>query len=274
VVDDAYEYGAIAAANALSDVYAMGGQPFLALNIAALPPDLPIEITQAILLGGGEKVREAGAVLAGGHSIQDQEPKFGLVVLGFVDPRRMLTKGGARPGDCLVLTKPLGFGTLTTALKRSLAQPEDVTEAVRWMTRLNREAALLANEFNLSGGTDVTGFSLLGHAHEIAEASGVRLQFRLSTIPFLSCARKYGEEWIFPGGTSDNRLYFRQVVHFEPGIDEIDQMLLFDAQTSGGLLLAVPEDRLQPLLERARALEQPAWVVGEVRSGHDVEVIA
>jgi selenide,water dikinase len=274
VVDDAYDYGAIAAANALSDVYAMGGQPFLALNIAALPPDLPPEVTQSILLGSAEKVREAGAVLAGGHSIQDQEPKFGLVVLGFVDPGRMLTKSGARPGDCLVLTKPLGFGTLTTALKRSLAQPEDVAEAVRWMKRLNREAALMANEFNLSGGTDVTGFSLLGHASEIAEASGVRVQFRLSAIPFLNCARKYGEEWIFPGGTSDNRLYFGQVVRFESGIDEIDQMLLFDAQTSGGLLLAVPEGRLQPFLARARALDQPAWVVGEVRSGHDVEVIA
>jgi selenide,water dikinase len=274
VVDDAYDYGAIAAANALSDVYAMGGQPFLALNIAALPPDLPTEVTQAILLGGAEKVREAGAVLAGGHSIQDQEPKFGLVVLGFVDPRRMLTKGGARLGDTLVLTKPLGFGTLTTALKRSLAQPEDVAEAVRWMTRLNREAALLASEFDLGGGTDVTGFSLLGHASEIADASGVSLRFRLSAIPFLSCARKYGEEWIFPGGTSDNRLYFSQVVRFEPGIDEIDQMLLFDAQTSGGLLLAVPEGRLQPFLARARALEQPAWVVGDVKEGHGIEVIA
>jgi selenide, water dikinase len=274
VVDDAYDYGAIAAANALSDVYAMGGQPFLALNIAALPPDLPTEVTQAILLGGAEKVREAGAVLAGGHTIQDQEPKFGLVVLGFVDPGRMLTKGGARPGDCLVLTKPLGFGTLTTALKRGLAQPEDVTEGISWMTRLNREAALLANEFNLHGGTDVTGFSLLGHASEVADASGVSLRFRLSTVPFLSCARKYGEEWIFPGGAADNRLYFSKSVRFETGIDEVDQMLLFDAQTSGGLLLAVPHERLPALLERAKDLEQPAWVVGEVRDGHGVEVIA
>jgi selenide,water dikinase len=139
---------------------------------------------------------------------------------------------------------------------------------------LNREAAVLANEFELCGGTDVTGFSLLGHASEIAEASGVSLRFRLSAIPFLSCARKYGEEWIFPGGTSDNRLYFSQVVRFEPGIDEIDQMLLFDAQTSGGLLLAVPHERLPSLLERAQALEQPAWVVGDVKEGYGVEVIA
>jgi len=274
VVDDAYDYGAIAAANALSDVYAMGGQPFLALNMAALPPDLPAEITQAILMGGAEKVREAGAVLAGGHSIQDQEPKFGLVVLGFVDPRHMLTKGGARPGDSLVLTKPLGFGTLTTALKRGLAAADDVAEAVSWMKRLNREAALLAGEFNLHGGTDVTGFSLLGHASEMAEASNAGLRFRLSAIPFLSCARKYGEEWIFPGGTSDNRLHFSQYVHFESGIDEVDQMLLFDAQTSGGLLLAVPGERLLAFLERARVLKQPVWVVGEVVDGQGIEVVS
>ena len=274
VVDDAYDYGAIAAANALSDVYAMGGQPFLALNMAALPPDLPAEITQAILMGGAEKVREAGAVLAGGHSIQDQEPKFGLVVLGFVDPRHMLTKGGARPGDSLVLTKPLGFGTLTTALKRGLAAADDVAEAVSWMKRLNREAALLAGEFNLHGGTDVTGFSLLGHASEMAEASNAGLRFRLSAIPFLSCARKYGEEWIFPGGTSDNRLHFSQYVHFESGIDEVDQMLLFDAQTSGGLLLAVPGEQLPAFLERARVLKQPVWVVGEVVDGQGIEVVS
>jgi selenide, water dikinase len=274
VVDDAYDYGSIAAANALSDVYAMGGQPFLALNIAALPPDLPIEITQAILLGGVEKVREAGAVLAGGHTIQDQEPKFGLVVLGFVDPQHMLTKSGVRPGDNLVLTKPLGFGTLTTALKRGLAQPEDVAEAVNWMKRLNRDAALLAYEFHLHGGTDVTGFSLLGHASEIAEASGVGLRLRMSDIPFLGCARKYGEEWIFPGGTSDNRLYFGKAVNFQSGIDEVAQMLLFDAQTSGGLLLAVPPGQLSAFLKRASALNQPAWVVGEVLAGHGIEVVA
>jgi selenide,water dikinase len=141
VVDDAYDYGAIAAANALSDIYAMGGKPFLALNIAAIPPDLPAEITRAIFLGGAEKVRQAGAALAGGHTIQDKEPKYGLVVLGFVDPQNMLTKSGARQGDQLVLSKPLGFGTLTTALKRGLADPDDLREGVEWMKRLNSLAA-------------------------------------------------------------------------------------------------------------------------------------
>jgi len=173
VVDDAYDFGAIAAANALSDVYAMGGKPFLALNIAALPPDLPTEVTSNILRGGADIAREAQVVIAGGHTVQDQEPKYGLVVVGFVNPQHMLTKKGLKVGDILVLTKPLGFGTTTTALKREQANPSDVAEAVKWMKKLNKVAAELAQEFDLRGGTDVTGFSLLGHACEMAEASSV-----------------------------------------------------------------------------------------------------
>jgi selenide,water dikinase len=184
VVDDAYDYGAIAAANALSDIYAMGGRPFLALNIAALPPDLPAEITTEILRGGSEMARQAGVVIAGGHTIQDQEPKYGMVVLGFADPAHMLTKGGVHPGDLLVLSKPLGFGTTTTALKRQVADPTDVSEVVGWMKRLNKVASEVALEFNLRGGTDITGFSLLGHALEVAKASGLGLQFHLIN-PFI-----------------------------------------------------------------------------------------
>ena len=171
VVDDPYDYGAIAAANALSDVYAMGGQPFLALNIAALPPDLPIEVISNILLGGAEIARQAGVVIAGGHTVQDNEPKYGLVVIGMVKPDHMLSKQALHPGDVLVLTKPLGFGTTTTALKREQAKPEDVAQVVKWMKRLNQAASELASEFNLQAGTDVTGFSLLGHAYEMANAS-------------------------------------------------------------------------------------------------------
>ena len=178
VVDDPYDYGAIAAANALSDVYAMGGRPFLALNIAALPPALPPEMISEILRGGAEIARQAGVVIAGGHTIQDQEPKYGLVVLGFVDPRHMLTKGGVQPGDVLVLSKPLGFGTTTTALKRGVADPADVTEVVGWMKRLNKTASELGLAFGVRGGTDITGFSLLGHALEMAQASGVGLRLR------------------------------------------------------------------------------------------------
>ncbi len=274
VVDDPYDYGAIAAANALSDVYAMGGTPFLALNVAALPPDLPVEILSAILRGGADKAREAGVVIAGGHTIQDKEPKYGLIVLGFADPEKMLTKSGARPGDALVLTKPLGFGTTTTALKRSLADPQDVAEAVSWMKRLNKTAAELAVEFNLRAGTDVTGFSLLGHAWEMAEASRVGLRFHFERIPILQGALRYAAEWIFPGGSSDNRLYYGEHINFSPDLDEVSQMLLFDAQTSGGLLLAAPKDRLEAMLKRAAELEQPVWVIGEVIEGNQIEVLA
>lgn len=272
VVDDPYDYGAIAAANALSDVYAMGGQPFLALNVAAFPPDLPGNVTGEIFRGGAEKVKEAGAVLAGGHTIQDPEPKFGLMALGFVDPERMITKGGAQPGDILVLSKPLGFGTLTTALKREEADPMDVAEAVDWMKRLNREAAQLAVEFGLRAGTDVTGFGLLGHAWEVAAASGVGIRFDFGKVPFVRGARRYADEFIFPGGSSDNRLYFGSHVRFSAGIDEASQMLLFDAQTSGGLLLCVPADQLDDLLDRAAGLGQPLWPVGEVVDGAEILV--
>jgi selenide,water dikinase len=273
VVDDPYDYGAIAAANGLSDVYAMGGQPFLALNVAALPPDLPSEISSEILRGGAEKAREAGVVIAGGHTVQDKEPKYGLVAVGFVDPARMLTKSGARPGDKLVLSKPLGFGVITTALKRELAEASDVAEAVSWMKRLNRAAAALANEFGLRGGTDITGFSLLGHSWEMAEASKVGLRFSFEQIPVLKGARRYAQEWIFPGGSSDNRLYYGCHVHFAAGIDESLQMLLFDAQTSGGLLLCVPSEKLDALLKRAVEMAQPLWVIGEVVGVKGIEVI-
>ena len=274
VVDDPYDYGSIAAANSLSDVYAMGGQPFLAINIAALPPDLPAEISSEILRGGAEKAREAGVVIAGGHTIQDKEPKFGLVVVGFVDPARALTKGGARPGDRLVLTKPLGFGVTTTALKRELAAPEDVAEVVAWMKRLNRDAARLADEFSLRGATDITGFSLLGHALEMAQASSVRFRLSFAQVPFVSAARRYADQWTFPGGAADNALYFRELIRFAGAVGETEQMMLFDPQTSGGLLLSVPADRLDAFLSRARAIDQPAWVIGDVLEGSGMEVDA
>lgn len=273
VVDDPYDYGAIAAANALSDVYAMGGTPFLALNVAALPPDLPLELSAEIIRGGAEKAREAGVVLAGGHTVQDKEPKFGLVVVGFVDPHHILTKGGARPGDCLVLTKPLGFGVTTTALKRQQADPEDVREVVTWMTRLNRAAGQLATEFELACGTDITGYSLLGHGLEMAQASRVGFRLTYAAIPFVSCARKYADLWTFPGGAADNRLHFGEFVRFAPHLDEAAQMLLFDPQTSGGLLLAVPPAHLAAFQSRAAELNQPVWVIGEVVEGSGIEVV-
>ncbi|KPL84295.1 segregation protein A [Thermanaerothrix daxensis] len=273
IVDDPYAYGAIAAANSLSDVYAMGGVPFLALNIAALPPSLPHDLMSEILRGGAEKAREAGVVIAGGHTIQDKEPKYGLVVLGWVDLQQMFTKGGACPGDVLVLSKPLGFGVTTTALKRDAARPEDVDEAVAWMMRLNRSAAEMGREVGVRGATDVTGFSLLGHGLEMALASRVGLRLVFERIPFIEGARTYAEQWMFPGGASDNRLYFGGQVRFAPRIDEASQMLLFDPQTSGGLLMAVPKERLNILLALAEDRGEPLWVIGEVIEGSGIEVV-
>lgn len=273
VVDEAYDYGAIAAANSLSDVYAMGGRPFLALNVAAMPDHLPPEITSEILRGGAEKAREAGVVIAGGHTVKDKEPKYGLVVVGFVDPRHMLTKSGLRLGDALVLTKPLGFGVVTTALKQERAEGPDVSEAVEWMKRLNKSASELAVEFELHGGTDITGYSLLGHALEMANASGVSLQLENKKIPFVSCARKYAEMGAFPGGAFDNRSYYSEHVQLAKEVDEPGEMLLYDPQTSGGLLLGVAQEKLDAFLKRADELAQPVWVIGEARDGTGIEIL-
>ncbi len=273
VVDTPYEYGAIAAANSLSDVYAMGGTPFLALNIAAFPPELPPDFLGEILRGGAEKAREAKVVVVGGHTIQDKEPKYGLIVLGFVHPEKMMTKGGARPGDVLLLSKPLGFGTTTTAIKGQKASQTNMNEVIEWMTRLNRDAASLGVEFGVRGATDITGFSLLGHAWEMASASGVGLRFKWEKIPFTSGAMRYAKDFIFPGGASDNRLYFSKNVHFIREMEEYEELLLFDPQTSGGLLLAVPPANMEPMLQRAEEIGQPLWVVGEVTAGKQIEIV-
>ena len=272
VVDTPYEYGSIAAANSLSDVYAMGGTPFLALNIAALPDHLPPEVSSEILRGGAEKAREAGVVIAGGHTVKDKEPKYGLVVIGFIDPRNMMSKGGLKAGDVLVLTKPLGGGVTTTALKQEKASESDVKEAIEWMSRLNKTAGLLAQEFNLRGGTDITGFGFLGHSMEMAEASGVSLHIEYGKLPFLSGARGYAEQGIFPGGAFDNKAHVDTFVKFDASLGEPAEMLLFDPQTSGGLLLGVPQDKLAAFEARAKELGQPIWAVGKVHAGQGIEV--
>jgi selenide,water dikinase len=272
VVDDAYDYGAIAAANALSDLYAMGARPILALNIAAVPPDLPIELIGEIFRGGAEKVREAGAVLAGGHTVQDKEPKVGLVAVGLAAPDRLMTKGGARAGDVLVLTKPLGTGVTTTALKRGIADAADVDQAVTWMSRLNADASTLALDHGVRGATDITGYGLLGHGLEMAEASGVRLVLEARAIPFLAGARKYVLAGCVPGGSADNQVYFGPRVRFDPSLDEYARTLLFDAQTSGGLLVCVPPGSHQAFKTAAAERGLPAWVIGSVEAGSGIEV--
>jgi len=273
VVDTPYEYGAIAAANSLSDIYAMGAKPFLALNVAALPAKLPVELLSEILRGGAEKAREAGVVIAGGHTIQDQEPKYGLIVLGMAHPDNLMSKNGAQPGDILMLSKPLGFGTTTTAIKNQKASAEDIEDVTTWMMRLNRAAASLASTFGVQAATDITGFSMLGHAWEMAAASGVGLRFQWDAFPFLKGARRYAEEYIFPGGASDNKLFFQSHIRFSCELEEFEELLLFDPQTSGGLLLAVPAEQADAMLREALAKELPLWKIGEVVSGDKIEIV-
>lgn len=273
IVDDPYQYGAIAAANALSDVYAMGGRPLLALNIAALPPDLPPAMITQIMIGMAEKVREAGAVIAGGHTIQDKEPKVGLAVVGLASPDRLLTKGGARPGDRLILTKPLGTGCITTAAKSDRARPDDIADAAAWMMRLNSDAAGIAVGVGARSATDITGFGLLGHATELAEASGVTLYLDAAQIPLLPGAEQYATAWIFPGGSAANRQAYQRGVRVVGDLPEHKLMLLFDAQTSGGLLIALPLDQREAFAEQMEARQAPWWEVGQVGPREDVPLI-
>jgi len=273
VVDDPYAYGAIAAANSLSDIYAMGGKPFLALNVLALPPNLPHEISQEIMRGGAEKAREAGVALAGGHTIQDQEPKYGLICLGLAHPDQLLTKSAAQPGDILVLSKPLGFGVTTTAIKRQEAREEEIEEVVTWMKQLNRDAAQLAQDFHVRAATDITGFSLLGHGWEMAHNSGVGLRVMWDKIPFVSSARRLAKAYTFPGGTFDNQSFFGPHVKFKRDLEEEERLLLFDAQTSGGLLLAVPPEKIEGFLAAGDERDQALWMIGEVVEGKHIEVV-
>ncbi len=276
IVDDPYTFGAIAAANALSDVYAMGGRPITALSVAAFPDDLDPEIAAAIIQGGADKVAEAGAVLAGGHTISDREPKFGLSVTGLVHPQRITTKGGARPGDLILLTKPLGIGLITTALKWEAGQPEDLAPAMASMLQLNRTAAECAARVEVHAATDITGFGLLGHASEMARASGVAMRFRTDDLPLLPGALNYARAGIFPGGLDRNRDFMAidGYVRYDPAVEEAYHLILNDPQTSGGLIFALPPDAATTLLRHYADVGQGAWVIGEVLPGSGIEVVA
>jgi selenide,water dikinase len=267
VVDDAYAFGAIAAANALSDVYAMGGDPLMAINLAAFPDGLGMELLTEILRGGAEKIREAGAVIVGGHTVTDKEPKYGLAVTGIVHPKRLLTKGGIRPGDKLILTKPLGTGVITTALKNGKADAAHVTAVVASMSRLNRAAAALARRANIRAATDITGYGLLGHAHEMAHLSHIDLTLRLKDVHWLPGAQIYAAHDIFPGGMERNREYFSQWVNFNADIHETQQGLLFDPQTSGGLLLAAPAEAAEDLCSDLISAGEDAFIIGDAQEG-------
>jgi len=254
IVDDPYTFGRVAAANALSDIYAMGGTPLTALNIAAFPNDrLPISVLTDVLRGGQDAVHEAGAVVVGGHTVIDEELKYGLAVTGRLDPRQMLSNAGARPGDRLVLTKPIGSGIVSTALKQgalgSRAAKPALTEMVETMVRLNREAAAAAIDAHSRCATDVTGFGLLGHASHIAQASGVTLRIVASAVPLLGAARALRRRGIRTGGEGRNRAYLDPLVDWGK-TDETMRGLLADPQTSGGLLVAVPAREIGRYLSR------------------------
>ncbi|GHO90834.1 selenide, water dikinase [Reticulibacter mediterranei] len=263
VVDDPYTFGSIAAANALSDVYAMGGQVLMAINLVAWPEDLESSVLSEVLRGGMNIVEQAGSVIAGGHSISDREPKYGLAVTGLVHPDHILTKGGARPGDVLILSKPLGTGLLTTAQKRGKVHEDDMAAAVRSMTTLNRRASELLVQAGsaVHAVTDITGFSLLGHAWEMAAQSLTAMRFDYASLPLLPNVRVYAEAGCVPGGTGRNRRSLNGRVQLGSHLSELDQAVLFDPQTSGGLFAAI-DPALWSTLEAQQ--EVTFWRIGEV----------
>jgi selenide,water dikinase len=272
VVDDPYTYGAIAAANAMSDVYAMGAEVILALNVVGFPEDLPPSILADILRGGAAKVAEGGGVIAGGHTIYDAEPKYGLCVMGVIDPARIISRGGARAGDLLYLTKRLGTAIILTADERDQADPAHVKAAVDSMLMLNRHPSHLARECGVNGMSDVTGFGLMGHGAEMAKASGVALEIEASRLPLLPGALDYARRGFGTGGGARNRSALEDSVMIDPSIDEAMTQVLFDPQTSGGLLIALPRERGPQLEQRMAADGLDCWRIGEVVIGSGVKV--
>ncbi len=272
IVDDPYTYGAIAAANALSDVYAMGGRPVIALAIAAFPDDLDQAVTAAILQGGIDKAAEAGAVVVGGHTVTDREPKYGLCVTGLVDPRRIIAKAGAQPGDRLLLSKPLGTGLITTAVKRNAVAAEDLAAVTASMLTLNRHIAELMGLVEVHAATDVTGYGLLGHAAEIARQSKVGLRINAAAVPALPGALRYAEAGMVPGGLRRNLDFAAAFTTFAPTVSPSQQLLLADPQTSGGLLIAASPAAAVTLQALCAAANQPLWEIGEVVAGTGIAV--
>jgi len=255
VVDDPYQFGQIAAANALSDIYAMGGEPLFALNIVGFPiNDLPKSILTEILQGGADKADEAGIPIVGGHSVDDKEPKYGLVVTGEIQKDRIWKNSGARVGDALVLTKPIGTGIIATAIKKGKAPESSIESAVRSMSTLNKESARGLQEYNVSAVTDVTGFGLLGHLKEICESSGVSSEINFQDLEFLDSAKELAMSGIMPGGTKRNLKSVNEVVIFNEHLNETEQLLSADAQTSGGLLISMPIKDAESYIEKMNGL--------------------
>lgn len=265
IVDDPYVFGQIAAANALSDIYAMGGKPIMALNIVCFPNCLSIEILGEILKGGADKVLEAGAVVVGGHSVEDDEPKYGLSVTGQVDPKKILRNFGAQVGDVLILTKPLGTGIINTAIKGEIASKESYEKAVKIMTTLNKYAGEIMNKYNVTACTDVTGFGLMGHSYEMASASKVSFKICKELIPYIEEAKEYAEMGIVPQGTYRNKDYLKEK-YILKNVPEWLEDIIFDPQTSGGLLFSISKDYSEKVMEELSQLELESSIIGEAIS--------
>jgi len=261
IVDDARWFGRIAAANSLSDVYAMGGRAITAMNIVGWPKDLDLELLGEVLAGGLEKVQEAGAVLCGGHSVQDQEIKFGLSVTGLVHPKKFWRNGGARRGDVLVLTKPLGMGPVSTAIKREKVSATVALAAMQQMATLNKAACDAVRDLDVHGATDVTGFGMIGHGCEMAEGAGLALHLRANALPVLAGALELVRDGVMSGGCNRGKKFYGPRVRIDAGVDAALADLVFDAETSGGLLLAVSESIVDQVVRRVRDAGAPSHAV-------------
>lgn len=267
IVDDPYCYGTIAAANAMSDVFAMGGRVALALNVAAFPRDLPPEVSAEILRGGADKVREAGGIIGGGHTIVDREPKYGLCVVGFVHPDRIVTKAGASAGDILLLTKPLGTGLITTAAKAGDVLDDHLEAAVESMSRLNNTAMKTAESAGVHAATDVTGFGLLGHASELASSSRVDLEIHFSKVPLLEGTSGYASRSLFPGGSFTNLEHYAPSILMAEDVTEDEKLILLTPETSGGLLLTLGKETAEVFVKGMKEVGHEVWEIGRVIVG-------
>lgn len=276
VVDDPYTFGQIAAANSLSDVYAMGGRPVTAMNIVCFPTCLSMDILTEILKGGADKVAEAGAIVVGGHTVEDDEPKFGLSVMGMVHPQKVAANSGAKPGDMLVLTKPLGVGILNTAIKADLVDEATYKKAVECMSYLNKDACDAMMQAGVKACTDVTGFGLLGHAYEMAEASGVSLEIWPDYLPIIKESIDFAKMGIIPAGAYNNEGYLSGHINFSDSISQQIKDIMYDPQTSGGLLISVPEEHFEMLMGELRIRNKTDFnVIGKVKpkGEYAIEVI-
>lgn len=266
IVDDPYTFGQIAAANALSDVYAMGGTPLIGLNIACFPPKgMPLSLLSDVLRGGQEKMLEAGALIVGGHTVKDPELKYGIALTGIIQIKNIKTNAGAQPGDQVILTKPLGTGIISTALKRNKANPEDVEFIMKQMAELNKIPSEIMVKHGAGAATDITGFALIGHAQEVAEYSGMTIRINAQSVPLIPNALKYSREDFIPGGLNDNRDNYQPNVNYEREIPTELDNLLYDPQTSGGLLIFAPPEKTKLMLAEIKAAGiEKASIIGEV----------